>query len=110
MNATPFSTDSQFTTSNITAFIYITSPNGTVSSSTLSLAVITAIAAWNNATFWMAAIVCPVLLVVGVVGNIYASIVLIALRSVQKNPAILTIIIIGAQFNILCSVVNSALL
>ena len=101
MNVTSLSTDLQVSTSNSTAFINVTSRSGTVSSSTLSMAVITAIAAWNRATYWMAAIVCPVLLVVGVVGNIYASTVLIALRSVQKNPAILTIITIGVR-SVIC--------
>lgn len=97
MDSTSFnvSTYSLIVPDNSTSSSQLTCTNGKVSSSTLSLAVRTAIAAWNSASYWMAAIICPLLLVVGVVGNFYASAVLILLRRVQKNPAILTIIAIG---------------
>lgn len=49
----------------------------------------------NSIAHWVAIILCPLLLVVGVGGNLYASFVLIAQPRVPKTPAILTIITIG---------------
>ena len=49
----------------------------------------------ESIVYWVAAILCPILLIVGVGGNLYASCVLIAQSGVQKTPAILTIITIG---------------
>lgn len=95
MTTSPYSTYLYSIGSNTTSFTQFTNTTGSVHFTTLSFALSSAIALWNSVTYWVAAIVCPVLLVVGVPGNLYASLVLIFLRRVQKNPAILTIIVIG---------------
>ncbi len=68
--------------------------------STSTTAAVTTTFIWDYLYFWITVIICPVLIVIGVFGNLYASIVLIALRRITKNPAILTIVIIGKPINV----------
>ena len=44
--------------------------------------------------YWISAILCPIF-ALGVIGNLYAALALLFIRKIQKNPAILTIILIG---------------
>lgn len=54
----------------------------------------------DSVSYWISAIICPLLLFTGVIGNLYAVIGLLAIRSIQKNPAILTIITIGMYYSL----------